>query len=518
MKRSERNAQWIEAHCHVPEGRLVGQPVKLHPVQREILAGIYDSPTRRAIISFGRKNTKTTLSAMLVLLHLAGPEAIQNAQLFSAAQSRDQAAILFGLGAKMVRMSPDLSAYVTIRDSGKQLHCPELGTLYRALSAEVSTSFGLSPAFVVHDELGQVRGPRSDLYEALETAAGAQESPLSIVISTQAPDDADLLSVLIDDAAKGEDPTTKLFLWTAPIEADPFVEKTWKLANPMYGDVLNPEVVREQAEAARRMPSREASFRNLVLNQRVNQSSPFVPRGVWMKCGDEPEPEALGGAVFAGLDLSARNDLTALAYVAQDADRCWHCWVEFFAPELGLIDRARRDRAPYDVWAREGWITLTPGASVDLEVPAKRLLELCDDHDVRVAAFDRWRIDVFTKELARHLGVDVTASDMAKRVTEAVPLRGHGQGFRDMSPALDVMEAALLNGKLRHGGNPVLTWCAANARTSRDPAGNRKLDKSKTTGRIDGMQALAMAFGASGMVEEMKQGPSVYEARGVLEV
>src|SRR5690606_22045729 len=181
--------------------------------------------TRRAIVSFGRKNGKTALAAFLLLLHLCGPEARENSQLYSAAQSREQAAILFSLAAKIVRMSPDLSQYVIVRDTAKQLACPELGTLYRALSAEASTAYGLSPVFVVHDELGQVRGPRSELYEALETASGAQESPLSVVISTQAPTDADLLSVLIDDARAGADPETKLFLYAAGDDLDPFVEE-----------------------------------------------------------------------------------------------------------------------------------------------------------------------------------------------------------------------------------------------------------------------------------------------------
>ena len=141
--------------------------------------------------------------------------------LFSAAQSRDQAALLFALAAKMVRMSPELNAVVGIRDTAKQLFCPELGTLYRALSADASTAFGLSPVFIVHDELGRGKGPRSELYEALETATAAQDNPLSIIISTQAPTDADLLSVLIDDAKAENDPRVRLFLWTSDPADDP---------------------------------------------------------------------------------------------------------------------------------------------------------------------------------------------------------------------------------------------------------------------------------------------------------
>lgn len=159
MTRGERNAAWIERYCRIPEGKFVGRPVKLTPQQREWLKQIYDTPTRRFILSMGRKNAKTTFAAFLLLLHLAGPEARPNGQLFSAAQSREQAAILFALAAKIVRMSPDLSGVIVIRDTAKQLLCPELGTLYRALSAEASTAYGFSPVFVVHDELGQVRGP-----------------------------------------------------------------------------------------------------------------------------------------------------------------------------------------------------------------------------------------------------------------------------------------------------------------------------------------------------------------------
>ena len=203
--RAERNIRWLETHCRIPEGRDVGKPVRLREWQKAELRKIYDNPdgTRRAILSFGRKNGKTALAAFILLLHLVGPESRQNSQLYSAAQSREQAAILFSLAAKTVRMSPTLSrpvGYIQIRDSTKQLECSERGTLYRALSADASTAYGLSPVLIVHDELGQVRGPKSELYEALETATGAQEDPLSIVISTQAPNDADLLSVLIDDA------------------------------------------------------------------------------------------------------------------------------------------------------------------------------------------------------------------------------------------------------------------------------------------------------------------------------
>jgi phage terminase large subunit-like protein len=202
--------EFIETVCFIPEGKFVGRPLKLEEWQKDILQAIYDNPhgTRRAIISMGRKNAKSTLSACLLLAHLCGPPARNkpNSQLFSAAQSRDQAAIIFSLASKMVRINPLLASAVRIHESARMLSCDELGTRYRALSAETNTAFGLSPAFIIHDELGRVRGPRSPLYEALETAVGAQEAPLSLIISTQAATDGDLLSILIDDALKGHDP------------------------------------------------------------------------------------------------------------------------------------------------------------------------------------------------------------------------------------------------------------------------------------------------------------------------
>lgn len=482
--RGDRNIAWIEQYCRVPEGKFVWQPVRLREWQREAIRRIYDNPhrTRRAILSFGRKNAKTTLAAFLLLLHLVGPEARANSQLYSGAQSRDQAAILFALAAKIVRMSPDLRDFVGIRDTAKQLYCPELGTLYRALSAEASTAYGLSPVFVVHDELGQVVGPRSDLYEALETASGAQEEPLSIVISTQAPSDNDLLSVLIDDAKTGRDPRTVLSLYTAPEDLDPFSEEAWRAANPALGDFLNQQEVSGIAAAAKRMPAREAAYRNLVLNQRVSLHSPFVPRALWEACAGKPDEAVFSeGPCFIGLDLSARNDLTALVMVARDAQKVWHVRPAFFVPAQGLADRASRDRVPYDVWAQQGWIEVTPGASVEYGMVAQRLVEWCQQYPVAEIPFDRWRMDVLKAELAR-LNADL-------------PLKEFGQGFKDMTPALEALEVELLNGRLRHGGHPVMNWCASNAIAVKDPAGNRKLDKSKSSGRIDGLVGLAMAIG-----------------------
>jgi phage terminase large subunit-like protein len=186
--------------------------------------------------------------------------------------------------------------------------------------------------------------------------------------------------------------------------------------------------------------------------------------------------------VYAGLDLSARTDLTALVLTAKIAG-VWHTVSYFWTPENGLVDRSKRDRQPYDVWARQGYMNTTPGSTVDYEFVAQDIAAIVEPLNLQVIAYDRYRIDMLKKEFER-IGVDL-------------PLAMWGQGFKDMTPAIETLEAELLNHRVAHGNNPVLTMCAANAIITSDPAGNRKLDKHKATGRIDGMVAMAMAFGIS---------------------
>ena len=482
MTRAERNIAWIQALCVIPEGKDVGKRVVLRDWQQNEIRKIYDNPhtTRTAIVSFGKKNAKTTLAAFFLLLHLVGPEAKRNSQLVSTAQSRDQAAVLFQLAAKIVRMSPALSAAVAIRDTQKELYCPDLGTLYAALSADATTAHGKSPIFAVHDELGQVKGPRSELYTAVDNAMGAHENPMAIVISTQAPTDADLLSVLIDDALEGGDPRVVVSLYTAPMDVDPFSEEALKLANPAYDDFLNAVEVRKQQNDAKRMPALEALFRNYTLNQRVEASAPFVTASVWNANGSMPDD---GHIVYGGLDLSESNDLTALV-LASPAHGKLSISATFWLPEYGLAERARKDRVPYDAWAKAGYVSTTAGRSIEYESIALYLADLFETKDVRKIAFDRWNMKHLRPWLIR---AGMSESLIDDRFVE------FGQGFQSMTPALRTLESLLLAEKIKHGNHPVLKMCAANAVVKADEVGNRKLDKKKSRGRIDGMVALAMA-------------------------
>ena len=482
--------EFIHQTCFVPEGAHVGKQLRLERWQRDCIHEIYDNPhgTRRAILSFARKNGKTSLAACLLLAHLCGPPARNkpNSQLFSSALSRDQASILFALAAKIVRLSPTLSAIVAVKETSKELVCQELGTRYRALSAEATTAYGLSPAFLVHDELGQVRGPRSQLYEALETACSAHEDPLSIIISTQAPTDADLLSILIDDALAGHDPHTIVKLYTAPIEADPFEEEIIRLANPAFGKFLNKKEVMAMAQDAQRMPTREAEYRNLILNQRVEVSNPFIAPQVWKGCSGDAGPLE-GLRLYAGLDLAETNDLTAFVMMGQ-RDGKWHVKPTFWLPEEGLLERSVRDRVPYDLWRRQGYLETTPGRAVSYEWVAQWLRETFQRYSIAKLAFDKWNF--------KHLQPWLVKAGLSDYFIKEHFVE-FGQGWASMSPALRTLEQVLLDGKLAHGDHPILQMCVYNAVVVKDDAGNRKLSKRKSAGRIDGAIALTMAMGVA---------------------
>ena len=494
--RALRNINWIEGFCRVPDGRLVGQKVVLSPAQRDWIEMIYGSPTRTFILSVPRKAGKTTTAAFLMLLHLCGPEAVPNGNAYSAAQSREQAGILFSLAAKIVRMSPELSEHISIKESAKTMICAELGTVYKALSAEASTAFGLSTSIVFHDELGQVRGPRSELYEALETASAAQANPLSIVISTQAPGSNDLLSVLIKDAQSNTDPRIKCVVYQVPEDADVFDPVEIAKAQPNW-HLMNQSEVLKMAADAKRMPSREASYRNYICNQQVEANNPFVTRSIWLENGAEPA-SLDGQRVWGGLDLSSVSDLCALVLVSENGD----VHPTFWLPSEGLEEKSRNDRTPWDMWRDQGYLLTTPGRAIEYEYVAAYLRDLFDRCNIVSIAFDRYNMR-FLKPWLESAGF---SDDELEKFVE------FGQGFVSQSPAIRELESKLLSAKLKHGNHPVLELCAKNAICVDGPTnGTRKFAKQKTTGRIDGMISLCMAVGV--MPTEATE--SIYETSGI---
>ena len=492
LSRAERVIRFVET-LPVTAGPLAGTTLTLRPWQKKFIRAIYRTDKtgnrliRTAVLSVARKNGKTQLAAALCLCALSGPEQEPRGECYSVACTRFQASRVFSEMVAIITRVPWLHARINIVRFRKELEDMENGSTFAVLAADVAPVHGLSPSFVCYDELAQV--PSRALYDALGTALGGRATPLMVVISTQAARDTAPLSELVDYGLRIErgeivDSGFHLTLYTAPPEDDPWKLATWRKANPALGDFRSLEDVKRLALQGQRMPSSEMSFRNLILNQRVDATAQFINMAAWKACGEHSDrPQSLQGrACYAGLDLGATKDMTALVLVFEGTDGEFDvlpfCWLP--GEQLSELENADRN-APYGLWTQQGHLLTFAGRSTDPKVVALKIAELHGRYKIQALAFDRWRIEDIKRELSA-IGCNV----------ELIPF---GQGFRDMGPAVDVLERLVDEGKLCHGGHPVLTMAAANAKAELDSAGNRKISKRRSNGRVDPLVALAMALG-----------------------
>lgn len=481
----------------ITKGKLAGKRMKLLPEQREFVKKVYGrsgaNRVRLAIKSEPRGNGKTGLISGLALCHLLGPESEQRGEVYSAAIDRQQAGLIFNEMEAIILAVPEFAARVNPQRFHKRMEVLDgdgAGSIYEALSADARRAHGLAPSFWVYDELAQARD--GELLENLRTAMGKRKAALGMVISTQAPSDDHPLSMLIDDALEGHDSSIVIDLRSAPLDADPFSRETIKQCNPAAGVFLDLDDVVKEAEQARRVPMFEARYRNLRLNQRIdgNAENRIVTRPIWEACKAEIDMADLKGRkCFGGLDLSGKHDLCALvlAFPDDDPDPGYDLLSFFWTPEGQMEARRDRERELFRVWISKGHITAVPGPVIKYRYMAAQLGDLMQAFDIQAIGFDRWRIDDFKVDMADE-GVDL-------------PLEPYGQGFKDISPAIEVFVELALSGRLRHDGNSVMNSCVANAITVKDPAGNMKVDKEKSNRsssvRIDGLQAALMALGTA---------------------
>ncbi len=486
---AERVMYFIESVLIVPEGSRQGKPIRLDLFQIVFIYAVYDNPhtTRRAILSIARKNSKTTTIAMLLLAHICGPASgmIDNAQLISGAMSREQAALVYGLANKMIMQSPLLSKILKTVDSSKRIVNISRNIEYKAVSADHSTAHGMSPLVAILDELGQVTGSRSLFFEAVSTAQGAYDNPLLIIISTSAAGDADLFSIICDDAELSGDPHTVCHVYKADEGCELMDEQQWLKANPALGSFRSLHDLREQLKQAQRVPSMEASARNLLLNNRIAQERQWLAPAIWRENNAPPDWEVFKTqGVHIGLDLSQKNDLTCACLAAEDEDGMIHVKPYTFTPLDTLSERSRRDRVPYEDWVRDGHLIAVPGRTIDYDWVATFLKLNVQDAGLTILSieFDRWRIEEFKGACSR---AGFAQGDTIWNMV--------GQGFKDQGPRVECFENALLQQRIRHGAQVTLNLGASSAIAIRDPAGNKKLDKSKTANKIDCIVAAVMA-------------------------
>jgi phage terminase large subunit-like protein len=481
----------------VPDGYLAGQPFKVADFQAEAIINAYPGQpddkriVTTALLTIPRKNGKTALIAALLLCHLCGPEAVAFGQLYSIAFDRGQASVVYNLARNMVTMDHELMSQINITESEKTLTHFDSGSVFKALSSEGRAHHGKSSSFLVFDELAQF-GQNDEMYSVMTTSQGAHMgNAMTWIISTQAPDDSALLSQLIDTYKDNHNPKFYCKVWAAPDGCDPFDEQVWHDCNPALKEGFRSyDELLETAQRAKEIPSLQARFENLYLNRRISADAFFIAPQLWRENGGKLDiTKYFERECVAGLDLSQKNDLSALAlyFNREDDEPRDACFLFFWKPGDTIAEHARRDIVPYDLWVSQGHIETTPGSVIDYRYIVERLKWIDENFKLLELGFDRWKI----ADLQRY----------AEDADLFINMRPIGQGFKDMSPCCEAIEDVLLRRELNHGDNPVMTWNASNAVVVTDPTGARKLDKSKSRNRIDGMVALSMAARLASSVE-----------------
>lgn len=482
-------------------GEFEGKPFEVLPWQAFILGSIFGWKSadgyrrfRIAYIETAKGSGKSPLAAGIGLYGLTS-DGEARAEVYAAATKKDQAMILFRDAIAMVDQSPLLACRLEKSGAaGKEWNLAhhDSASFFRPVSADDGQS-GPRPHIALLDEIHEHKSPL--VVEMMRAGTKSRRQALIVGITNSGTNKNSVCWEYHQYGAKvcaGQLQDDSFFAYICGVDDtdDPFKdERCWVKANPSLDHgIPGYKYLREQVTQARGMPGKESTVRRLNFCQWVESASPWIGRDVWMAAADPAGTIAAlrGRRCWGGLDLSSTQDLTALvlAFEPTTDDPHWRLLPFFWLPEEGLAEKAERDRVPYLVWVAEGYLETTPGRAINKLHVLRRLAEIADWFDVQSIGYDRWRIEDL-KQLIDTEGLSVP------------PLVPFGQGFKDMSPALDEFERRLLAGDLRHNANPVLTWCAANAITVSDPAGNRKVSKDVRTGRVDGIVASVMATGRS---------------------
>lgn len=484
-------------HLVVSEGPKIGESLVLDLFQQVFILSVFDNPhgTRFANLSVAARNGKTALMAVICLAFLIGPLASRNTNIASGAMSRTQAAICFEQMFNTLVMSPDCEGRFRPLASKKQLFGLGENTRYSALSSDAKTGYGQSLKVIVLDEAGQIIGPTSAFTDMLDSRQGSYDDALFFRISTQARSDLDYFSMVLDDAERQQPANVVSHVYAAHKDADLMDEKGWYAANPGLGKFRSLKDLRENMEVAARIPAKEAEARNQFLNQRVAMEGLAISPTLWKECAGPIDLELFRrGPVCMGLDLSARNDLTAGVLCAED-DGVVHTLPFVFCPTSGIEARAQRDRAPYDVWVRDGHMLPVGGKTMDYDQIAEALhLELgALGIQVTWVHYDKAYISHFQSACER-----VGAFQDSEWI-------GVPQNFKDMGMRLASLQILLAENRFRHGGHPVLTMSASVAVAKEGREGVSALAKNLSTQRIDPVVALVMAAWPFGDGREQEQ-------------
>ena len=488
--RANRAVKFIQNLKHT-KGKWAGKPFILFEWQEQIvrdLFGIVDEVGNRqfrmAYVEIGKKNGKSELAAAIAL-YLLYADGEASAEVYGAAADRQQASIVFDVAHQMVLMAPVLSKRSKILGANKRIVNYKNAGFYQVLSSESFTKHGLNVSGLVFDEVHAQ--PNRKLYDVLTKGSGdAREQPLYFLITTAGTDRNSICYELHQKAVdildgRKIDATFYPVVYGLKDDDDWQDEKNWYKANPSLGKTISIERVREAYKAALDNPAEENIFKQLRLNMWVSSLTRFIPEKIY-ELGNVPidYKDLEGRECYGGLDLSSTDDLSAfvLMFPPRSDEEKYVMLPFFWVPEQSIPIRVRRASVPYDVWEKQGWITATEGNVIHYGYIEKKIEELGEIYNIREIAFDRW-------------GAYQMSQDLEGMGFTVVPF---GQGYASMSPPTKEFYKLLMEGRIIHGGNPIMSWMAGNVVVDTDPAGNIKPAKDKSSEKIDGIVAAIMAL------------------------
>lgn len=509
-KKADRAVTFIENLCHT-KGKWAGTPFWLLPWQEQLIRDIFgivkpdgNRQFRTAFVEICKKVGKSELAAA-VALYLLYADNEPSAEVYGAAADRQQASIVFDVAKQMVEMSPALMKRSKLMGATKRIVNYSNAGYYQVLSAEVGGKHGFSVSGLVFDEIHTQ--PNRQLYDVLtKGSSDARQNPLHFIITTAGNDRHSIayeLHTKAVDILEGRrvDPTFYPVVYGLKDDEDWEDEANWYKVNPSLGYTVDIERLRDAYREAKQNPADEITFKWLRCNMWVSSTVAWIPEAIYMR-GNEPiDMDALAGRdCYAGLDLSSTGDITALVLIfpPRDEEEKYVLLPYFWIPEETIPRRVKANSVPYDIWEKQGYIMSTEGNVIHYDFIEKFIMDLSEKYHILEIAVDRWNATQMIQNLEG----------------EGFTIVPFGQGFSSMSAPTKEFYRLLMEGRIIHGGNPVLRWMAGNVVIDTDPAGNIKVTKAKSKEKIDGIVAAIMALDRC--IRQEGQSGSVYDERGLL--
>lgn len=509
-KKADRAVTFIENLCHT-KGKWAGTPFWLLPWQEQLIRDIFgivkpdgNRQFRTAFVEICKKVGKSELAAA-VALYLLYADNEPSAEVYGAAADRQQASIVFDVAKQMVEMAPALMKRSKLMGATKRIVNYSNAGYYQVLSAEVGGKHGFSVSGLVFDEIHTQ--PNRQLYDVLtKGSSDARQNPLHFIITTAGNDRHSIayeLHTKAVDILEGRrvDPTFYPVVYGLKDDEDWEDEANWYKVNPSLGYTVDIERLRDAYREAKQNPADEITFKWLRCNMWVSSTVAWIPDAIYMR-GNEPiDMDALAGRdCYAGLDLSSTGDITALVLIfpPRDEEEKYVLLPYFWIPEETIPRRVKANSVPYDIWEKQGYIMSTEGNVIHYDFIEKFIMDLSEKHHILEIAVDRWNATQMIQNLEG----------------EGFTIVPFGQGFSSMSAPTKEFYRLLMEGRIIHGGNPVLRWMAGNVVIDTDPAGNIKVTKAKSKEKIDGIVAAIMALDRC--IRQEGQSGSVYDERGLL--